>query len=106
MSATEVGPFSLIVAALSAPLLAVDRRRETAHAVTMESLVKDWATNHEKRRVTFKAACGERVRLYGTYGGPGLWPPRVKGAPFARCRTCFDATPEKRPRCEFVARSG
>jgi hypothetical protein len=85
----------LIEAALNAPLIAINPRwKNVMHAAEMETIIDAWPNG------TVTSVCGKpRLRLLA---GPGLWPPRVKGSPMARCRDCWEATGKKRPRSTWV----
>lgn len=90
---------------LCVPVVGIKEPRDgVLHAVTMEGLpIKSWPEGR------CRAACdGEEVGLYpyevdGRFV-PVLWPPRVRSLPkdWSRCKACFDATPEKRPRATMA----
>lgn len=91
----------------AAPIIAVSKRwPRVVHAVEVEALVEGW------NRGTFVSACGvSGLRLMGAALDDGsdfvgLFPPRLKGMPdeMSRCRTCWEATGRKRPRCSWTRR--
>lgn len=92
----------LLVVAMDAPIMAVLRRwPNTAHAVTMESIIEGW------NRGTFTSACGLRsLRIVGPDGYAARWPPRIRGCPYERCYDCWVTTGKRLPRTRWVGNGG
>lgn len=107
----------LLVAALSAPLVAFDPTtpKIVLHAASGSAVIAAWPRPEGERGETWEpptpliAACGEfDLRLMEIHDDFAPFPPRVKGLPdgWTRCRECHKATGQKSPRCEITLGEG
>lgn len=91
----------LLDAAFHAPLCAVSKRwPRVVHAAELEEIIRAWPRKSGRQRLIVAPCGASGLRLLGVGGGTHvvLWPPSAKAAELTRCRECWVATGQKRPR--------